>query len=55
MAKIHEEVLVIKISALLPDSAVMSPIMTDDNVQALQQVIKQLAGDNMVLVEIEKP
>lgn len=54
MAHINEEVVVIKISTLLPDSADMTPIMSDENITALQQVIEQLAGDNRTLVEIER-
>jgi hypothetical protein len=54
MARINEEVLVIKISTLLPDGADMTAIMTDDNVAALQQVVEQLAGDSRTLVEIER-
>lgn len=54
MAHISEEVLVIKISTLLPDHVDMTPIMGDDNIQALRQVIEQLAGDNRTLVEIER-
>lgn len=54
MAKIHEEVLVIKISTLLPDHCDMTAIMGDENIAALHQVIEQLAGDNRTLVEIER-
>ena len=54
MAKIHEEVLVVKISVLLPDTVDMTPIMDNDNIQALQEVVKQLAGDERSLVEIER-
>lgn len=54
MAHINEEVLVIKISTLLPDSADMTPIMNNENIAALQQVIEQLAGDSRTLVEIER-
>jgi len=54
MAKIHEEVLVIKISTLLPDHCDMTAIMGDENIAALRQVIEQLAGDNRTLVEIER-
>ena len=54
MAKINEEILVIKISTLLPDSAEMTPIMDQDNVQALAAVIREMAGDNRTLVEIER-
>lgn len=54
MAKINEEVLVIKISTLLPDTCDMTPIMGDENIAALKQVLEQLAGDNRTLIEIEK-
>lgn len=54
MAKILEEILVIKISTLLPDTADMIPIMDADNVRALEEVIRQMAGDNRTLVEIER-
>jgi len=54
MAKIHEEVLVIKISVLLPDACDMTPIMDGDNLQALQDVVKQLVNDERSLVEIER-
>lgn len=54
MAKIHEEVLVIKISVLLPDSADMTPVMGTENIQALEDVVKQLINDERSLVEIER-
>ena len=54
MAKLHEEVLVVKVSTLLPDQCDMTPIMGEENIAALRQVIEQLAGDNRTLVEIEK-
>jgi len=54
MAKINEEVLVIKISTLLPDSSDMTNIMDQDNMAALKAVIEQMAGDSRTLVEIEK-
>lgn len=54
MAKINEEVLVIKISTLLSDTAEMIEIMTDENITALKSVIEQLANDNKTLVEIER-
>jgi hypothetical protein len=54
MAKLNEEVLVVKVSTLLPDSCDMTPIMSDENIAALKQAIEQLAGDNRTLVEIEK-
>jgi hypothetical protein len=54
MAKLHEEVIVIKVSTLLPDAADMTPIMSYENIEALKQVVEQLAGDNRTLVEVEK-
>lgn len=54
MAKIHEEVLVIKISVLVPDHADMTPVMDNDNIQALEDVVKQLVNDERSLVEIER-
>lgn len=54
MAKIHEEVLVVKISVLLPDHADITPIMGEENMQALEDVLKQLVNDEHSLVEIEK-
>jgi hypothetical protein len=54
MAKIHEEIIVIKISTLLPDAVDMTNIMDHDNIQALEQVVKEFAGDNRTIVEIER-
>ena len=54
MAKIHEEVLVVKISVLLPDACDMTPIMGEENVQALEDVLKQLVNDERSLIEIER-
>jgi len=54
MAKINEEILVVKISTLLPDAADMTPIMDNDNIQALTAVIREMAGDNRTIVEIER-
>lgn len=54
MAHVNEEVIVIKISTLLPDNCDMTAIMSNENIAALQEVIEQLAGDNKTLVEIER-
>lgn len=54
MAKINEEIIVVKISTLLPDSAEMTPIMVGENIQALEAVIREMAGDNRTIVEIER-
>ena len=51
-----EEVLVIKITSLIPDNFdTTALIMDDENIAALQQVVEQFAGNNKrTLVEIEK-
>ena len=54
MAKISEEVLVVKITTLLPDNCDMTAIMGNDNIAALEAVIQEMAGDNRTLVEIER-
>lgn len=54
MAKIHEEVLVVKISVLLPDHADMTPVMDEENLQALTDVVKQLVNNERSIVEVEK-
>jgi hypothetical protein len=54
MAKINEEIIVIKISTLLPDNCDMTAIMGAEQIDALRQVIQEFAGDNRTLVEIEQ-
>jgi hypothetical protein len=54
MAKINEEIIVIKISTLLPDAVEMTPIMAGENLEALTAVIHEMAGDNRTIVEIER-
>ncbi len=51
MAKIHEEIIVIKVSKLLKDNEQSVAIMDADNVASLEAVIQELSGSN-VLVEI---
>ena len=52
MAKIQEEIIVVKVSRLLRDSdAADTAILNDQAVENLEVVIQELAGDN-VLVEI---
>ena len=53
MAKIHEEVVIIKFSRLVKDSTDIAPIANSDITTALEQVAQELAGDSVV-VEIEK-
>lgn len=54
MAKLNEEIIILKISTLLPDSADMTSIMDEENLSALKTVIESMAGDNRTLVEIER-
>ena len=53
MAKIHEEILVIKISTLLPDHSSGSTVMDSEKIAALEQIIMEFAGTGKTLVEIE--
>lgn len=51
MAKIQEEIIVIKVSRLLKDTQEPATIMDSDNVASLEAVVQELSGSN-VLVEI---
>lgn len=54
MAKIVEEVIVVKFSKIVKDSEASSPaIVNAEVVSALEQVAQELAGD-AVVVEVEK-
>jgi hypothetical protein len=52
MAKIHEEVVIIKLSKLVKDSDAAAPIATAEIVAALGQIAEELAGAG-VIVEVE--
>ena len=53
MAKMIEEVIVIKLAKLVKDSDPNVAIIAEDALLALEQVAQELAGDG-VLVEVEK-
>ena len=53
MAKIHEEVIVIKISKLVKDQDPPGPVASDELVEALSSVAEELAGTGVV-VEVER-
>ena len=53
MAKIHEEIVLIKLSKLVKESDAGTEIATDDIVTALQSVAEELAGAGVV-VEAER-
>lgn len=51
MAKLHEEVLTIKVSRLLRDSDLETEIISNDDLHSLTEVVTELAGGS-VLVEV---
>jgi len=51
MAKIQEEIIVVKVSRLLKDTEENSPILSPTAVVSLEAVIQELAGAN-TLVEL---
>ena len=53
MAKIHEEIVVIKLSKLVKDSDAGTEIASEDIISALQSVAEELAGAGVV-VEAER-
>jgi hypothetical protein len=53
MAKIHEELIVIKISKLHKDSTSVDVLVGDETVANLEAVVQQLVGDDVV-VEVIK-
>lgn len=53
MAKIHEELVVIKLSSLHKDDQSAAPILSDETVSNLEAVVQQLVG-NVAIVEIIK-
>jgi hypothetical protein len=53
MAKLHEEVLVIKVSKLLKDNEDTKEIISNDTLRSLESVVEELAGAG-TLVEIER-
>lgn len=54
MAKIHEEIIIIKFSQLVKDGVETAPRVTEDVTAALAQVAEELVGPGIV-VEIEIP
>jgi hypothetical protein len=49
MAKIHEEIVVIKLSKLVKDSDAGTEIASEDIISALQSVAEELAGAGVVV------
>ena len=54
MAKIHEEIIIIKVSKLVKDSDQVAQILHNDTVSALASVAEELV-DVGVIVEVERP
>lgn len=54
MAKIMEDIIIIKLSKLVKESNVdPDPIITNDQVHALEQVAQELVGD-AVIIEVHR-
>lgn len=53
MAKIYEEIVVIKLSKLIKDGAVTAEIATEDMISSLSSVVEELAGEH-IIVEVER-
>lgn len=53
VAKIHEEVIVVKVSKLIKNDDDATALINDDVVTALEQVAQELLGDS-VIVEVEQ-
>jgi hypothetical protein len=53
MAKIYEEIVLVKLSKLIKHNEEEESLITDDTVLALEQVVQELVGDN-IIVEVER-
>ena len=53
MAKIHEEIVVIKLSKLVKDDAAPAEVATDYVIASLVSVVEELAGAGVV-VEVDR-
>jgi hypothetical protein len=53
MAKIHEEVVVIKLSKLVKDGAAPAEIANEEMITALSAVVEELAGEH-IIVEVDR-
>jgi len=53
MAKIHEEIVVIKLSKLIKDGAVAADIANEEMISALISVVEELAGEH-IIVEVDR-
>lgn len=53
MAKVHEEVVVIKLSKLVKNNDKIENVVTDEIISALEQVAQELVGAD-IIAEVEK-
>ena len=53
MAKIHEEIVVIKLSKLVKDGAGPAEIANEEMISALTSVVEELAGEH-IIVEVDR-
>jgi hypothetical protein len=53
MAKIHEEIVVIKLSKLVKDDAAPVEIAHEEMISALSSVVEELAGEH-IIVEVDR-
>lgn len=53
MAKIHEEIIIIKLSKLIKDSTTVPVLANDDLIESLVSVVEELVPSDMV-VEVER-
>ena len=53
MAKIHEEIVVIKLSKLVKDDAAPVEIANEEMLSALNSVVEELAGEH-IIVEVDR-
>jgi hypothetical protein len=54
MPKIHEEVILVKLSKLVKNDTTIDSIVTQDIMDALSSVVEELTGDSSIVVEVEK-
>ena len=52
MAKLHEEIVVIKVSKLIKDDATAPVLLTNPTIESFEAVVAELVGSN-TLVEIQ--
>ena len=52
MAKLHEEIVVIKVSKLIKDAETAPVLLTNPTIESLEAVVAELVGGN-TLVEIQ--